>query len=108
MLLSIEKINDSTYRVVNSSEIEPIINNIINTLSLGSNEFECIITDQLIDSLVSRLVAAHFNKQYPTVFSDGNMYVLVKVGVYGRELTVSIGKLIIDNKTRLLNGILYK
>jgi hypothetical protein len=107
--MKIDKINNNTYRVVDSSEIELLVNEMVNTLSLNSvMDFETIITDQLKDSMVSRLVAAHFTKMNPTVFNDGNMYVIIKVGFENREINVSVGNLTLENKTRTLNGVLYK
>lgn len=109
MELMFDQVDPITYIVRDSNEVVNFVNKVAEELSLGDIKlYEDILNNDLKDKLAARVISAIFNKKFPDIFSEKIMYVTIKLTYEGRELVISVGKANIDEKPKLLCGVLYK
>lgn len=101
------KIGYSSYSVSNTTELETIINNVLNILNLNQQiDHEQITNEVFIDRLVSRLISGFVITKKQDIIPDSG-YVLLNIAIYNRNIKVTVGTLNKDNNNYLLNGVLY-
>lgn len=64
-----------------------------------------LLDKQLLNTILSRMIAREFYKQGNDV-TESQPYVTVKTVVHNNVHVTTIGKLIVDNKEEILNGVL--
>ena len=68
--------------------------------------FATIITDTIVDSILSRTVCNEFIKKGLCKFDDNEMYVVINFKKGYENLVFTLGSVLIEEETKFINGVL--
>ena len=101
------KVNDNLFNV-ETHGVDEIVNNILDSITMCDKEYiSAEIDGELINKLISRIVATEFKKQYPNYFENNSMFIKLIVPYNGKRVNVTYGEILHNNNIKLLNGVLY-
>ena len=100
-----EKVNKGVYNVTDSTRIVNEAKLVLSNIDNG-NEFEDMVSQALLDNIISRLVARYFiESKLPVDETVGFATVNIETKV---PMLITIGVVNTDNGKRYVNGVIYK
>lgn len=107
MELKFNKVNDNLFNV-ECNGLETLVHDIMNKITLCDIDlFSNEIEGALRDSIVSRIVSSYFKKEYPNYLDNNSIFIKLIVPYNGKKVNVTYGEILHNEKTKILNGVLY-
>lgn len=109
MNIVFNKLSDTVYIAVYpenyiEDKVDTILKNISNDIVYMKET-----SSYLEEQLVSRIVSADFNKQFPNMFDTiTTMFVNINVNYKSKSLEITTSKVLYNNELQVVNGVLYK
>lgn len=106
-MLKFNKVNENLFNV-ETDGLETLVNDIMDKITLcGKDAFSNEIEGELKDKIVSRIVASSFKKEFPNYLDNNSIFIKLIVPFNGKKVNVTYGEILHNEKTRILNGVLY-
>lgn len=108
MELNFLKVNNQKYVLSEAHNAITKTQAVLEDISGGSSAtFETNNNTMLFDSIISRIVANEFLKQYINNIDETN-FVSIDISLPERVLIISTGYINVNDEIKKLNGVLYK
>ena len=106
-MLKFSKVNENLFNV-EANGLETLVNEVMSKITMCSQDaFSNEIEGELKDKIVSRIVSSSFKKEFPNYLDNNSIFIKIIVPFNGKKLNVTYGEILHNEKTRILNGVLY-
>ena len=105
--MDFKKLAIGQYKVDNNTEYEAIdkVNKMLSDIG-DTSLFAEVINNTITDTLLSRVVCDAFIERGLSKFDDNELYVTIKFMKGSKELTFTLGSVVIDEESKFIHGVL--